>query len=375
MSDIANLLSKLSHNKQVYVGYPTSTDFNHTNCAELLNQHLNNIGDPFKSVSCYSSFSHEKAVIEFFMRLYRTNLDRSWGYVASCSTEAILYACWRYRESASKKVVLLSSEYSHYCSEKIANVLGIHHQVVRSHLNGCINIDALKQMVTLDTDCAYILVATMGSTITSSLDDVAAAKAVFEQVQVEHFIHLDGAFDGAFLPLVDEYQLGRNFTSVNVSGHKFLGAPVPSGLLLMERRFVSGEYVQYINNDDVTIGGSRNGLAPVLMYNTIKALGAEAGMLAKYQACLDKAELFLGILEQHSIKCWKNDKAITIVLEEVPQAIFQKWHFPQYRHRSTLTCLPKFTHAMLDALITDILNPAAISMSDAKRFDYQVEPL
>ncbi|MCW8107214.1 histidine decarboxylase [Alteromonas ponticola] len=375
VSDIANLLSKLTHNKQVYVGYPTSTDFDNQHSFELLNHHLNNIGDPFNRPTCFGTFAHERAVVEFFMQLYHTSVENAWGYVAGCSTEAILYACWRYREEASNKVILLSSEYAHYCNAKIANILGIRHQIIPSHPNGSIQIDALSEVISAAPEYSYILVATMGSTITSSYDDVAAAKSAFLTADVEYFIHLDGAFDGAFLPLVEKYRLGEYFTSVNVSGHKFLGAPMPSGILLIDKQFVSGEYIQYINNDDITIGGSRNGLTPVLIYNTIKALNSQAGMKEKYLACLKKAEAFLLTLQQHSINCWKNEKAITIVLEDLPAPVSQKWHFPQYRNRSTLTCLPKFTPQMLNEFITDALNPDAIDMARAKQFDYQVESL
>ncbi|MDE4972036.1 histidine decarboxylase, partial [Francisella tularensis subsp. holarctica] len=78
------------------------------------------------------------------------------------------------------------------------------------------------------------------------------------------YIHLDGAFDGAFLPLKYDYILGEDFQSVNLSGHKFLGNPMPSGILLIQKKYISQHYVEYIDNDDMTIGGSRNGLSAVL---------------------------------------------------------------------------------------------------------------
>lgn len=65
---------------------------------------------------------------------------------------------------------------------------------------------------------------------------------------------------------------------MNISGHKFLGNPMPSGILLIQKKYISQNYVEYIDNDDMTIGGSRNGLSAVLLYNRILSLGSKKGL-------------------------------------------------------------------------------------------------
>lgn len=52
--------------------------------------------------------------------------------------------------------------------------------------------------------------------------------------------------------------------SVSVSGHKFIGAPVPCGVVITRQKYVSAlaNNVEYLNSRDATIMGSRNGYSP-----------------------------------------------------------------------------------------------------------------
>ena len=49
--------------------------------------------------------------------------------------------------------------------------------------------------------------------------------------------------------------------SVSVSGHKFIGAPVPCGVVITRQKYISAlsHNVEYLNSRDATIMGSRNG--------------------------------------------------------------------------------------------------------------------
>jgi histidine decarboxylase len=56
--------------------------------------------------------------------------------------------------------------------------------------------------------------------------------------------------------------------SVSVSGHKFVGSPVPCGFVMTRLRHIRGvsNDVEYLNSRDATIMGSRNGHAPIYMW-------------------------------------------------------------------------------------------------------------
>ncbi|APC91769.1 MULTISPECIES: histidine decarboxylase [Francisella] len=378
MKNIENLKFRLAHNKKVYIGYPTATDFNYDSCKELVSEHFNNIGNPYSKGSPFSTLGHERAVINFFLSLYMTNTNDSWGYIASCSSEAILYAVWNARNYfKTYDVTLIYSDYAHYCINKTANILGIKNKVIGSRSNGEIDLELLEHFLKENNkkNQAYIFVATIGSTITSSLDKHKEARNILKKYTDNFYVHLDGAFDGAFLPLKEPYIIGEDFESVNISGHKFLGGPMPSGILLIQKKYISQNYIEYIDNDDMTIGGSRNGLSAVLLYNRILSLGSKKGLTQRYQECLDKSKNFLEILKKNNIKAWKNPQAITIVLEDIDKKIFDKWHMPKYKNQATITCLPKLTKQMLLELIFDIRNPDKIDFSKAKRFAEDITPL
>ncbi|AEB28508.1 histidine decarboxylase [Francisella hispaniensis] len=378
MKNIEDLKLRLTHNKKVYVGYPTATDFDYDNCKELISEHFNNIGNPYSKGSPFSTLGHERAVIDFFLKLYMSNTNDSWGYIASCSSEAILYAVWNARNYfKSYDVTLIYSDYAHYCVSKTANILAIKNKIIASRKNGEIDLELLESFLkeNYNKKQAYIFIATIGSTITSSIDNYKEARNIFKKYTDNFYIHLDGAFDGAFLPLKNDYILGEDFESVNISGHKFLGSPMPSGILLIQKRYISQNYIEYIDNDDMTIGGSRNGLSAVLLYNRILSLGSKKGLMQRYQECLDKSETFLTVLKNNNIKAWKNPQAITIVLEDIDKRIFDKWHMPKYKNQATITCLPKLNNEMLVELIFDIKNPNKIDFSNAKKFAEDISPL
>ena len=104
-------------------------------------------------------------------------------------------------------------------------------------------------------------------------------------------------------------------------------------------------------------------------------MGSRKGILDKYKSCLEKANIFITKIHQNNIKAWKNEKAITIVLEDIHNNIFNKWHMPKYKNLATLTCLPKFSEEMLDNLIYDIKNPLSIKESDFKQVAVDLEPI
>ena len=378
-NDIQELIARIEKNKQIYIGYPGSTDLSNEKIYPILNQYFNNIGDPFEKGIPFNSFGHERAVINFFKDIYNSDANNTWGYITNCSSEAILHACWNAKNNFKKdKTIIIASEYTHYCIDKVANILGLSIHRVKSNDDGSIDtIDLENYLKSRDksNDQAYIFVATAGSTITSSIDDYRQVKLIFNKYTKNLYTHLDGAFDGAFLPLIDKYTIGDGFDSVNISGHKFIGSPCPSGIFITLTKFISKKYIEIIANNDVTIGGSRNGLSPILIYNRIESLGGKNGLIKRYNTALEKADLFLKILLENNIKAWKNPKAITIVLENIPDIIFKKWYFPKYQHRSTLTCLPKFSQQMLEQFIWDIKNIDKIDFTNSKTYAEDIMPL
>ena len=80
--------------------------------------------------------------------------------------------------------------------------------------------------------------------------------------------------------------------SVSVSGHKFVGAPVPCGVVITRTRYVEAlsNSIEYLNSRDATIMGSRNGHAPIYLWYTLTRKGYE-GMRQDVERCLLNAHL------------------------------------------------------------------------------------
>ena len=80
--------------------------------------------------------------------------------------------------------------------------------------------------------------------------------------------------------------------SVSVSGHKFVGAPVPCGVVITRKQYVEAlsSDVEYLNSRDATIMGSRNGHAPLYLWYTLTQKGYQ-GMRKDVEKCLRNAHL------------------------------------------------------------------------------------
>jgi histidine decarboxylase len=86
------------------------------------------------------------------------------------------------------------------------------------------------------------------------------------------FIHCDGALFGMMMPFLRSdapmVTFRKPIGSISVSGHKFVGAPVPCGVVITRFKYVLAlsSDVEYLNSRDATIMGSRNGHAPIFLW-------------------------------------------------------------------------------------------------------------
>jgi hypothetical protein len=104
------------------------------------------------------------------------------------------------------------------------------------------------------------------------------------------FIHCDGALFGMMMPFLRTAPMvsfRKPIGSVSVSGHKFVGAPVPCGVVITRFRHVLAlsSDVEYLNSRDATIMGSRNGHAPIYLWYTLTRKGYD-GMRADVERCV-----------------------------------------------------------------------------------------
>jgi histidine decarboxylase len=81
--------------------------------------------------------------------------------------------------------------------------------------------------------------------------------------------------------------------SVSVSGHKFLGVPVPCGVIITRKvtaLALGDDDIEYIKNRDMTISGTRNGQVPVYLWYALSTKGY-MGIKKEVEQCIGNAQL------------------------------------------------------------------------------------
>jgi histidine decarboxylase len=124
---------------------------------------------------------------------------------------------------------------------------------------------------------------------------------VLDEVIVDrerYFIHVDGALFAQILPHLDGaagqvpiHDFTRPIASLSVSGHKMMGCPMPSGVVVHRKNNIKRieKRVEYLNSYDTTIMGSRNGQSPLFMWLSIRKKGID-GFRADARQSIEMAQ-------------------------------------------------------------------------------------
>ncbi|SON52071.1 pyridoxal-dependent decarboxylase [Vibrio tapetis] len=182
--------------------------------------------------------------------------------------------------------------------------------------SGAIDVEKLVKYVTFFAQKGYpiLLVLNCGTTFKGAYDDVDQITSLLEpilkenglwqrevpidpqdpnsdfEVRTGYWVHVDGALGASYLPFIKmakecpEYQsdfahhgdnTGPNFDfknamihSIVTSGHKWPGAPWPTGVYMTKQKFMVSppDNPEYIGSPDTTFAGSRNGLSPIVLW-------------------------------------------------------------------------------------------------------------
>ncbi|MFB9217761.1 pyridoxal-dependent decarboxylase [Vibrio sinaloensis] len=181
--------------------------------------------------------------------------------------------------------------------------------------SGAIDVKKLIQYVTFFAEKGYpiLLVLNCGTTFKGAYDDVATIttqlKPILKQnglwerivpidpsdpnsafeTRTGYWLHIDGALGGSYVPFIKmaeasgHYQnffaqqpnSGPDFDfrnpmvhSIVTSGHKWPGAPWPTGVYMTKQKYMVSppDDPEYIGSPDTTFAGSRNGLSPLVLW-------------------------------------------------------------------------------------------------------------
>lgn len=342
-----------------FLGYPNNTDYDYSSLFDFLRFSLNNVGDPWGD-STYELGTHdfEREVLEFFARLYKIPVSNFWGYVTSGGTEGNMHGLFLAREIYPDSVLYFSAD-SHYSIAKIARILNIQSVVVPSASEGAIDLKHLERLMRERNSHVPIFCLNVGTTMKGGVDDVDGVITLLNQLGVrDYFIHCDAALYGMILPFLDGAP-SVNFTkpigSIAISGHKFIGSPMPCGVSLTRKKFVEKikRPVEYIGTLDTTISGSRNALTPLILWYAIQTRGHD-GFKKEANECIENARYLYDQLVEIDYEACVNDFSNTVLLDHPSKKISKKWQLASQGEKSHIVVMQHVTKKKIDQFIDDL---------------------
>ena len=361
---VKDYIDKVEDRSKQFLGYPIATDFDYSELYPLLKYSLNNLGDPLvESTYDLNSRSIEREVVKFFCELFNFPADNSWGYVGSGGSEGNLYALYVARELYPSGMVYYS-ESTHYSVQKNVHLLNMPSIVIRAGENGEMDYEDLRQNIQLHRHRPVIIVANIGTTMTEAKDDVSKISEVLKKSAIKnYYIHCDAALAGVYSQLLDiepRFDFKAGADSVAISGHKFIGSPIPCGVVIVKKNYKErvGRAIPYIGTLDTTISGSRNGHSPVFLWYAINKLGTE-GLKQRAIDAIEVAKYTKNELNNLGIKAWSNPNAITVIFPSPAPEICIKWQLASDNSHngnnfSHIICMPGVTKERIDLFLADL---------------------
>ena len=355
---LGRLLTDIHAATRQQVGYPVNQDFDYSALVPFLDYSINNVGDPFHPSNFWGNTHEiEREVIGIFAELMRLEPEDAWGYVTSGGTEGNMYGLYLARELHPNAMFYFSEE-THYSVLKNVRVLNARHIMIRRQENGEIDYDDLEAMIRVNRDVPAVVMVNIGTTMRGAVDDIGRIRDILrEQAVTNHYIHADAALSGMILPFVDDpqpYGFDSGVDSISVSGHKLIGAPLPCGVVLTKRPYVErvGRAIEYVGVEDTTLSGSRNALAPLMIWYAFARHGHE-GFRSIVARMLETAEYAVGQFNERGIPAWRHRNSVTVVFPRPSGDVFRKWQMAPEGEIAHIITMPHVSRRMIDELVDD----------------------
>nr|XP_016490096.1 PREDICTED: histidine decarboxylase-like [Nicotiana tabacum] len=359
---LMNYIDTLSQRINYHIGYPVNICYEHyASLAPLLQFHLNNCGDPFlQNTVDFHSKDFEVAVLNWFADLWEIEKDQYWGYVTNGGTEGNLHGILVGRELLPTGILYASKD-SHYSVAKAAMMYRMDFEMVNTSVHGEMDYSDLKAKLLQNKGKPAIINVTIGTTFKGAVDDLDIILQTLKDCGYTYdqfYIHCDAALNGLIIPFIKNMiSFKKPIGSVTISGHKFLGCPMPCGIQITRKSYIShlSTKIEYIASVDATISGSRNGLAPIFLWYSLCMKG-RAGLQQDAKICNENARYLKGRLHKAGISAMLNESSIIVVFERPNDPKFiRHWQLSCTRDMAHVVVMPGITRETIDSFFNDLM--------------------
>ncbi|XP_015083905.1 histidine decarboxylase-like [Solanum pennellii] len=371
---LTQYLETLSKRKKYHIGYPTNMHYeHHATLAPLLQFHLNNFGDPFaQHPTDFHSKDFEVAVLDWFAQLWEIEKNEYWGYITSGGTEGNLHGLLVGRELLPSGILYASKD-SHYSIFKAARLYRMELQTINTLVNGEIDYEDLQSKLLVNKNKPAIININIGTTFKGAIDDLDFVIQTLENCGYSndnYYIHCDAALCGLILPFIKHAKkitFKKPIGSISISGHKFLGCPMPCGIQITRKTYVSTHSkIEYINSTDATISGSRNGFTPIFLWYCLSKKG-HARLQQDSITCIENARYLKDRLLEAGISVMLNEFSITVVFERPCDHKFVgRWNLCCLRGMAHVVVMPGITRETIDGFFKDLMQERKRWFQDGK---------
>ena len=230
--------------------------------------------------------------------------------------------------------------------------------MIRSQENGEIDYEDLEETIRIKRDVAPIVIANIGTTMKGAIDDVKTIKGILSKLAIpSSYIHCDAALSGMILPFVEdapEFGFNTGVDSIAISGHKFIGSPIPCGIAIAKKQNVDriARSIEYVGSLDTTLTGSRNGITPIFLWYAIKKHGG-AHFAKLVQHCFDLADYTIAEIMKTGHRAWRNPYSTTVVFDLPSMDLVTNWQLASYQDIAHLIIMPHVTKEWVNRFMED----------------------
>lgn len=356
-----------------HLGYPYNLDFDFSKLESISKYSINNLGDPFVP-SNYGIHSRkfEVGVLQWFAKLWQIDEKDMWGYITNCGTEGNLHGILTGREVLPDGI-LYCSKATHYSVPKASHMYRMELCLVDVLEDDEIDCQHLKKCLIegKEKGKSAIINVNIGTTVTGAVDSLRDILLVLNEAgysRSEYYIHVDGALFGMMLPFVKSEEnpdasknlmtlsFNHPIDSISVSGHKFIGAPVPCGVIITRREHIAklSTDIEYLNSKDTTIMGSRNGHAALYLWYAIQMKGL-SGFRKDTFECIVKAQKLKAMLCSAGVKAHLGGTSSTVVFERPTDLSFiRKWQLACQGEVAHVVVMPSVREETLATFVAEL---------------------